>query len=535
MKKILLSIASLAFAFFASLAGAQTFPVQNLQVNGTSSFTGTSSFGNISATGTVNFNTSQITAGYLSPLTGAVNRTLAGKLGDWVSVMDYGCDATGVASSSACFNAAAATGKDIYIPPGIYKLTTLVTFSTANQYIRGAGRASALINCVLASSGNCIAFTGATGNQTISDVTVTTGNTNTTKLFDVLSPQVRIVNLYMQNLATSGYAIYVEDENSGSNIFGFGLQVVGCQILGAGNATSWIGIRLGLNSQTALIKSNIIENGNTGISIVGANESSAIEDNVLENLQVGVGFAPSGGTPPFWAISIRRNYFEQILSAGVLFGGSGGVFSNIAVSDSYATSGGGTVYFVSITNASVGGASNGNRFENNYIQGFTAAFNLVDVTIAQSASSFRGNTLDTTAYSTGTNSLYAYATRVMNPYFSNALVSGSFGTKGVNRMEMSAGDYQVPLRLEPHEFIEKIQFHYLAVGTTQMTVTLWKLGTSSDTPTSVTSTTGTTTGDYTLSFNGYIQENTQYYLEIVMVLNGGTTAYIYPFVAYVRQ
>lgn len=474
--------------------------------------------------------------GFIQQGTGAVSRTTQDKLREIVSVKDFGAVCNNSTDDTTAFTNALATGKDVFVPPAAAcKITGPITLSTFNQSLFGAGRATSSINCALAASSPCIIFTGASGNQALRALTITTSNTNTTKLIDLQSPQVRISDSYLQNTAAAGYGIYAEDENSGANLFTFGTQIIGNTITLAGSSSTSIGVRLGKNDQTTLIKNNIIINAFSSVSIEGSNEVSVIEDNVLEGVQVGVNFLPPGGTTPLWALSLRRNYFEAVLTAAVQFAGTGGVFSNITISDNYATSGGGTVYFFSAPNTSISALSNGLRVENNYIQGFTSAFNLVDGVTSQSAASFKGNTLDSTAYATGTNSVSAYTTRVINPYFSNVLVSGTFASKGVNRMEMSAGDYQVPLRVDPREYVDSIQFKYLAVGTTSMTATLYKLAATADTPVSVTSTAGTTTGTYTLTFGGYAAASTQYYVEIVMTLNGGTTAYVYPLVELLRQ
>ncbi len=473
--------------------------------------------------------------GFIQQGAGAVARTSQDKLREVVSVTDFaGCDATGSSSSSTCFTSALATGKDVYVPAGTFKLTTPVTSSTFNQTIYGAGRAASLVSCALTSSGNCITFTGSSGNQTIRNLSITTSNTSTVKLVDLQSPQVRILDSYLQNTATAGYGVYAENENSGAGLFVFGAQIIGNTITAAGGSSSSVAVRLGLNSQTALIKGNILENASSAILIEGANEASVIEENVLENVQFGLNITGSG-TVPFWDISVRKNYFEAVTTACVQFGGTGGVFSNFNISDNYATSGGGTVYFFSAPNSAVSGLSNGLKVENNYIQNFTAAFNLVDGVTSQTATSLKGNTFDTTPYATGTNSVNAYTTRVINPYFNNVLVSGSFASKGVNRMEMSAGDYQIPLRVEPREYVDSIQFKYTAVGTTSMTATLYKLLSTADTPTSVSTTSGTTSGTYTLAFGGFPAANYNYYVEVVMTLNGGTTAYVYPLILLLRQ
>lgn len=53
-------------------------------------------------------------------LAGAVGRTAHQKLQEFVSVLDFGADATGVSDSTAAFTAALATGKRVYVPKGEY-------------------------------------------------------------------------------------------------------------------------------------------------------------------------------------------------------------------------------------------------------------------------------------------------------------------------------------------------------------------------------------------------------------------------------
>jgi len=52
--------------------------------------------------------------------TGAVTRTVAAKLQEYVSVLDYGADPTGVTNSIRAFNFAMRSGKSVYIPRGTY-------------------------------------------------------------------------------------------------------------------------------------------------------------------------------------------------------------------------------------------------------------------------------------------------------------------------------------------------------------------------------------------------------------------------------
>jgi hypothetical protein len=55
------------------------------------------------------------------------------------NVLDYGADATGVADSSAAFNAALATGQPVYAPKGTYKLNIVISSSSKTIYGDGIG------------------------------------------------------------------------------------------------------------------------------------------------------------------------------------------------------------------------------------------------------------------------------------------------------------------------------------------------------------------------------------------------------------
>lgn len=67
---------------------------------------------------------------YTADATGAVERTIENRLNDRMSVIDFGADPTGVASSSAAFAAAHAAATYIYVPAGTYKLSTDQTWPT---------------------------------------------------------------------------------------------------------------------------------------------------------------------------------------------------------------------------------------------------------------------------------------------------------------------------------------------------------------------------------------------------------------------
>lgn len=76
--------------------------------------------------------------------TGAVNRPINEKLSEFVSVLDFGADPTGVADSSTAFQNASATGKSIFVPKGMYK----ASFGLRNSqkiYGEGARNTSVII------------------------------------------------------------------------------------------------------------------------------------------------------------------------------------------------------------------------------------------------------------------------------------------------------------------------------------------------------------------------------------------------------
>lgn len=63
---------------------------------------------------------------------GAVTRTAQAKMRDVVSVLDFGADSSGATSSVSAFNSALLSGGTIFVPPGIYKLDSKVSFTVNN-------------------------------------------------------------------------------------------------------------------------------------------------------------------------------------------------------------------------------------------------------------------------------------------------------------------------------------------------------------------------------------------------------------------
>lgn len=100
-------------------------------------------------------------------LAGAIRRILEDKLTDYVSVLDFGADPTGMTECSAAFQAACDTGKTVLVPKGIYQIGKTIVLKRSVTVV-GEGndglinRAMSFLNVV----GNIPCFTNW---QTIDD------------------------------------------------------------------------------------------------------------------------------------------------------------------------------------------------------------------------------------------------------------------------------------------------------------------------------------------------------------------------------
>lgn len=89
---------------------------------------------------------------YLPGGTGAIVTNVQDALRHKSSVTDFGADKTGVADSTASFQAALDNGGSIYIPDGTYKITAPLKYKTSGTRLRGSSRNKVVIN-----------YTGTTG------------------------------------------------------------------------------------------------------------------------------------------------------------------------------------------------------------------------------------------------------------------------------------------------------------------------------------------------------------------------------------
>ena len=96
---------------------------------------------------------------FASPRTGAVARTIAGKLGETASVRDFGAVGDGVADDTAAIAAALASGaRCVVLPEGIYKLTAPLD-APARTAVLGAGRDATILR--VAHNGHGLSWSGA--------------------------------------------------------------------------------------------------------------------------------------------------------------------------------------------------------------------------------------------------------------------------------------------------------------------------------------------------------------------------------------
>jgi polygalacturonase len=107
----------------------------------------TSNVGGTLGTTSIAFSQMTLTGTYTAPGTGAVSRTIASKLGESVSVKDFGATGDGVTDDTAAIQAAetyrASVGGQLIFPPGIYQISaTSISVNRANGGAwRGVGQA----------------------------------------------------------------------------------------------------------------------------------------------------------------------------------------------------------------------------------------------------------------------------------------------------------------------------------------------------------------------------------------------------------
>ncbi|ACR28723.1 transporter [Burkholderia glumae] len=198
---------------------------------------------------------------FQASLSGASGRSVASKLSDVVSILDFpGCDKTGVVDSTACIQAALNSGaRTVYIPAGQYRESGLVLPQTVGFTLYGDGP-----NSVLIQTGGPIRYPTISSNSTFDshstirdlkfDGTAGTGNTIDTSYAQTLD----LLNLAFNNVPV-GYSSIKLDGNPTTGIYMHDVRAKNIRVYSttAGKA----GIELGAYASDSTIDGFIMNGG----------------------------------------------------------------------------------------------------------------------------------------------------------------------------------------------------------------------------------------------------------------------------------
>jgi hypothetical protein len=239
--------------------------------------------------------------GYLPAGSGAVAKTVQTKLRESVSVLDFGVNSVpGTTDMTTAFNAAiTASSGLVYVPPGIYKISSSILLKNGIK-LAGAGRAATTIN--YSGTGGYAVASSTPGTRiydiSISDLTLVDTGTGAAALYlDYISTST-FTNLTLTSFDTGAVVYSPADGNSVYNRF-YNVSTNSCTTgflcngIGS-NATRFIACRF--NGSTIV--------GTTGWSFINANGCSVTDSDIDF---AGVGFLV---TSPFGAGYADSNMFK---------------------------------------------------------------------------------------------------------------------------------------------------------------------------------------------------------------------------------
>jgi hypothetical protein len=442
-----------------------------------------------------------------------------------VNVKRYGAVGDGTTDDTAAFAAAIATAKDVFVPAGTFKVTDTLSMDRPYQRLFGNGPLSE-VRFTFTSSKIGIELTNSSGRQQIRNLYLH-GTRNISKLVDIKAPQVAIEGCRVVNETTTGHCVYSEDENTMSGIYSFGLALRNNFIYGSLRSGAF-GVRLGLNSQTARIVGNIIENCGTLVKVENATNNLVIRDNALErSVNCAIDFDKSSATPLMANITIEDNYFEE---NQVCIHAKGGEFHDISIrrNSAYRNTAAKLSSFFYYGDTGASAASDDIYVEENHIEDFDTALELAGEYTSRLRGT-KGNTLlNCNRYVDSTYSNNAYQIRTINGYFSRKLVLGSFSSEAVNSLNARTAVFAVAVPWDSHEYLDKITFKYVQLGGTGVTVELRSITCESETDALVSTVTANTDGVKTISVGGYADPTLNYYLNVTYD-GTGTSGSMYPF------
>ena len=445
-----------------------------------------------------------------------------------LSVESYGAS-TGLSDNSAAIQAALDTGKDVVIPNKAFVVTSPLTMSTPYQTLLASGPLSEL-RFTLVSSGVGLTISGE--RATVTGVYLH-GTANVSKLVSITQPFVTIEGCRLVNATSTGHCIYGEDENAGSNIYGFGLAVRNNVIHGSLTSGA-LGVRLGLNSQVSRIVGNTIENCGTFIKVANVTSNLIIRDNVLERSVDYAVDVDRGASAEFMAnITIDDNYFEENQVCVHL---AAGEFHDISIrrNKAYRNTAAKLNSFFYLGDTGASAASDNIYIEENHIEDFDVAFGLADEYTAR-IRGIKGNTLlNCNSYASGTHLENAYNIRTVNCFNTRKFTSGSVLSESLFHIDAKNAVFVQPIIWQPHEYLEKITFDYAQVAGTGVTVELRSITTNGITDALIaTSGSQATDGVKTITVGAYADPALNYYLQVTYN-NTGTSGDVFPFRLFIR-
>lgn len=227
----------------------------------------------------------------------SANRTYTTPFGDWVNVKDHGAVGDGTTSDLAAFQAALATGKNIFVPEGNFYIpagggagATAITLAD-NQSVYGTGDRS-IIKIQANRRGFFLAdrsvikglkFTGSgkTNNQTFEAAIMAYNKVNWT------IENCSFNNVSGANTANGGGAIYISATSGAGSFWKNGGRIVNCDM-----QDSAVGLNNDAIGEYLIVMGCKITYNTTGISMRGGN-NIFIGCNIDEN---GTGLIQAAGT-----------------------------------------------------------------------------------------------------------------------------------------------------------------------------------------------------------------------------------------------
>lgn len=229
----------------------------------------------------------------------------------FVNVKDYGAIGDGVADDTDALREAIATGKNVYIPAGLYNTASLTL--SLSQIVFGDGMSQTTINNI--STGSAIIFEGVTF-RTICDLGIVGHVSSTTSHgIELRSSDVAYVNIHRVRIyQAGGHGIYGGHIGNVNNVNIVECNIQGCYIDGINMEY----LVPGTNEMNAIWINhcNIVASARNGITFSG-NSFHITENTIQVNRGLAVSLYEPTASPlvetavrPTYGSSINSNYFE---------------------------------------------------------------------------------------------------------------------------------------------------------------------------------------------------------------------------------